>query len=382
LQLADLGADVIKIEDPRPGGDTARYVPPYQIGDSSLFFETFNRNKRSISLDIRSAAGRRVFDDLVRVSDAVVSNLRGTEPAKLKIRYQDLEPLNPRIVCCSVSGFGVDGPRAGEGAYDFTIQGIAGWMSVTGGPNEPPTKSGLSLVDFSAGYVGAIAVLAGIAEAKKTGRGCDADLSLFDTALHLTTYLGTWVASEGYEPKRMELSAHQSVVPFQTFPTSDGWIVVACPKQNLWERLCTALERQDLLEDERYSSVASRSEHRDELVTTLEEIFLTNSTAHWLLILRDGGVPTAPVNDLAAALADDQARARSSVVSIEHPTLGTVRQVASPIRLSSITEPPLRRAPGLNEHGAEILELLGYDAATIETLEAEGAFGDLERAAG
>jgi crotonobetainyl-CoA:carnitine CoA-transferase CaiB-like acyl-CoA transferase len=380
LQLADLGADVIKIEDPATGGDTARYVPPYQVGDSSLFFETFNRNKRSILLDMREPAGRSVFDDLVRVSDAVVSNLRGTEPAKLKIRYKDLENLNPRIVCCSLSGFGMDGPRAPEGAYDFTIQGIAGWMAVTGGPDEPPTKSGLSLVDFSAGYVGAIALLVGIADARKTGRGCDADLSLFETALHLTTYLGTWVATGGYEPKRMAQSAHQSVVPFQTFPTADGWIVVACPKQNLWERLCVALKREDLLEDERYLDVASRGEHRSELVATLEEIFVGDSTEKWLALLRAAGVPTAPVNTIAAALDDDQSRVRSSVVEIEHPTLGTVRQVASPLRLSSITAPPLRRGPLLGEHGSDVLELLGYDDQRVETLRAAGAFGRTEPA--
>jgi crotonobetainyl-CoA:carnitine CoA-transferase CaiB-like acyl-CoA transferase len=378
LQLADLGADVIKVEDPMSGGDTARYVPPYQAGDSSLFFETFNRNKRSVALDLRNRAGRATFEDLVRSSDAVVSNLRGTEPRKLAIRYEDLCCLNSAIVCCSLSGYGMTGPRAGEGAYDFTIQGIAGWMSITGGPGEPPTKSGLSLVDFSAGYVATIAILAGVWQARQTGIGCDADLSLFETSLALNTYLGTWVASRGFEPQRMPSSAHQSVVPFQTFPTSDGWVVVACPKQNLWLRFCQALDRQDLARDERFIDIPSRGKNRTELVSLLTEILEGDTTEAWLALFRAHGVPTAPVNNLAEAMADEQAIARHAVVEVEHPTLGTVRQAASPLRLSTISEPPVRPGPLLGQHTLEVLEQLGYDGGRIQELQAEGAFGKVE----
>lgn len=376
LQLADLGAEVIKIEDPRSGGDTARYVPPYQVEDSSLFFETFNRNKRSVALDLRNPAGREVFEDLVGAADAVLSNLRGTEPAKLRIRYEDLRAVNPAIVCCSLSGYGMTGPRASEGAYDFTIQGIAGWMSVTGGPDQPPTKSGLSLVDFSAGYVAAIALLAGIWQARETGVGCDADLSLFETSLHLNTYIGTWVASKGFVPRRMSDSAHQSVVPFQTFPTQDGWIVVACPKQNLWLRLCAALSRSDLAADERFADISSRGRNREELVPLLKEIFATDSTDHWLALLRQHGVPTAPVNDIAAALADEQSVARGTVVQVEHPKLGTVGQIASPIRLSTIPSPRLQPGPLLGEHTGDVMKELGYDAPRVRSLARAGAFGE------
>ena len=376
LQLADLGADVIKIEDPRSGGDTSRYVPPYQVDDSSLFFETFNRNKRSVSLDLRNPSGREVFEDLVKVSDAVVSNLRGTEPAKLRIRYDDLKEINPAVVCCSLSGYGMTGPRAGEGAYDFTIQGIAGWMSVTGGPDEPPTKSGLSLVDFCAGYVAAIALLAGVWQARQTGCGCDADLSLFETSLHLNTYIGTWVASRGFEPQRMSHSAHQSVVPFQTFPTRDGWIVVACPKQNLWLRLCEALDRNDLATDPRFRDIPSRGRNRTDVVALLEEIFMSDTTEYWLWLLREHGVPTAPVNDIASAFADEQALARGALVDVEHPKLGTVRQVASPLRLSSVPTPRMQRGPLLGEHTEELLAELGYEPERIQSLRDAGAFGE------
>ena len=197
LQLADLGADVIKIEDPASRGDVGRYVPPFAEGEDSLFFETFNRNKRSISLDLRHPEARGVFEDLVRGSDVVYSNLRGDQPAKLRLTYEDLKDVNPRIVCCSLSGFGTTGPRAAQGGYDYMMQGLAGWMSLTGDPDGPPTKSGLSLVDLSGGYASAIAVLAGLWRARRDGTGCDCDVSLLDTALHELMYVGTWTASRG-----------------------------------------------------------------------------------------------------------------------------------------------------------------------------------------
>jgi crotonobetainyl-CoA:carnitine CoA-transferase CaiB-like acyl-CoA transferase len=185
LQLADLGAEVLKIEDPAARGDVGRYVPPFQEGEDSLFFETFNRNKRSVSLDLRHPEGRAVFEDLVRVSDAVYSNLRGDQPAKLRLRYADLKDVNPRVVCCSLSGFGMTGPRAAEGGYDYMMQGLAGWMSLTGEPEGPPTKSGLSLVDLSGGYVSAIALLAGVWRARRDGVGCECEVSVFETAMWL-----------------------------------------------------------------------------------------------------------------------------------------------------------------------------------------------------
>ena len=194
MQLADLGAEVIKIEDPTAGGDVARYVPPFSEGGTSLFFESFNRNKRSVAIDLRQPTGREVLEDLVARADALTSNLRGDQPEKLRIRYEDLKHVNPKIVCVSLSAFGMTGPRAAQGGFDFTMQGIAGWMQLTGAPDQPPTKSGLSLVDYCAGYVTALAVVAGVWQARRDGIGCDADLSLFDTALAQLTYVGTWLA--------------------------------------------------------------------------------------------------------------------------------------------------------------------------------------------
>jgi crotonobetainyl-CoA:carnitine CoA-transferase CaiB-like acyl-CoA transferase len=375
MQLADLGAEVIKVEDPTVGGDVSRYVPPYAEGEDSLFFETFNRNKQSISLDLRHPAGRGVLEDLVRRVDVVYSNLRGDQPARLGLTYEQLRGVNPRVVCCSLSGFGMTGPRAAEGGYDYVMQGMAGWMSLTGEPDGPPTKSGLSLVDLSAGYVAALAVMAGLWRARRDGVGCDCDVSLFETALQELMYVGTWVASRGYEPRRTAQSAHPSMVPFQNFPTADGWIVVAAPKQNLWRRLCAAIESPELADDPRFVDFAARARHRDELVALLNDRFRTRPSAEWLARLGAGGVPCGPVNDVAAALDDRQVAARAGLVSYEHPALGAVRQVATPLRVGP--EPkPVRRAPFRGEHTEPVLAgLCGYTPERIAELRAAGAFG-------
>ncbi|HEY7004685.1 MAG TPA: CoA transferase [Gaiellaceae bacterium] len=378
MQLADLGAEVIKIEDPAVRGDVGRVVPPFQADGSSLFFESFNRNKRSLALDLRNPEARTVLEDLARSSDALFSNLRGDQPAKLRLRYDDLKHVNSRLVCVSLSGFGTTGPRAGEGAYDATIQGLAGWMSVTGGPEDPPTKSGLSLVDFSAGYLGALAVLAGVWRARRDGVGGDADLSLFETALSLLTYMATWSASHGWEARRMPASAHQTLVPFQAFEAADGWLVVACPKETLWRGLCEALGEPALAADERFVDLAARDRNRDILVPLLQEAFARRTVAEWIDLMSARKVPCAPVNDIARALADPQATARDAVVEYEHPTLGAIRTVDSALRLDGSRQTPAR-APFLGEHSAQVLEeVCGYSSGRVEELAALGVFGPVE----
>jgi crotonobetainyl-CoA:carnitine CoA-transferase CaiB-like acyl-CoA transferase len=377
LQLADLGAEVIKIEDPVSRGDVGRYVPPYAEGEDSLFFEAFNRNKKSISLDLRRAGARTVLEDLVRNSDVVYSNLRGDQPARLRLTYDDLKHANERIVCCSLSGFGMTGPRAAEGGYDYMMQGLAGWQMLTGDPHGPPTKSGLSLVDLSGGYVSTIAVLAGVWRARREGVGCDCDVSLFETALHELCYVGTWAASRGYVPPRRPKSAHPSIVPFQNFDTKEGWIVVACPKQKFWEALCAAIGRPDLASDERFADFAARDRNRDELTPLLDAAFAERTAAEWLEILAAAGVPCAPVNDVAAALEDPQVQARDGIVEYDHAVLGAVRQVASPLRLGD--EPRAERAPFRGEHTESVLrEVCGYSPDRIDELAAAGVFGAKE----
>ncbi len=375
-QLVELGADVIKIEDPKSGGDVGRFVPPYASGDSSLFFEGFNRAKRSIALDLESPAGRGVFEQLVARADIVFANVRGDVPGKLRILYEDLRHVNEAIVCCFLTSYGVESSEQTAPGYDYVMQGRAGWMSITGEPDGPPVKSGLSLVDYSTGLAAAAAMLAGVHAARRTGIGGDCDIALFDTAIGMLTYVGTWHLTKGYEPQRTHNSAHPSLIPFQNLPTRDGWIVVACAKEKFWQRLTAVVGRKDLAEDERYNTFAHRKENADSLLPELERIFSGKTTAAWIKALGDAGIPCGPVNDVAQALADPLVAERKMLVETEHPSLGTVRQIAGLVRVGAF-EPVRRRAPLLGEHTADVLgELLEIDEAALRALAAAGAFGD------
>ena len=382
LQLADLGAEVIKIEDPRAGGDVGRYVPPFQEGEDSLFFETFNRNKTSVSLDLRHPDARPVLEDLVRASDAVYSNLRGDQPARLGLTYERLKDVNPRVVCCSLSGFGMTGPRAAEGGYDFMMQGLAGWQLLTGDPDGPPTRSGISLVDLSGGYASTIALLAGLWRARRDGVGCDCDVSLFETALQELMYIGPWAATHGYVPPRRRNSAHASIVPFQNFRASDGWIVIAAAKQSFWERLCEVIGEPGLADDPRFATMAARDENRDELVPILERVFASRTVREWLDVLVTAGVPAAKVNTVLEALAEPQTEARGDVVEHDHPTLGTVRTIRTALRLEAggeVLERAPARGPFRGEHTDEVLAgLCGYAPERIRALREAGVFGEAE----
>jgi len=375
VHLADLGAEVIKIEDPRVGGDVGRYVPPYGEGEDSLFFEAFNRNKRSLSLDLTSAEGRAVFEDLVRVSDVVYSNLRGDVPAKMRLTYGDLKHLNPAIVCCSLTGFGMSGPRMREPGYDYILQGLAGWMEVTGEPEGPPTKSGLSMVDYSGGFVAAISLLAGLHAARRDGVGMDCDVSLYDTAIGLLTYPAAWHLNAGFTPARTRHSAHPSLVPFQAFEAADGWLVVGCAKEKFWQRLTEVVGHPEWATDPRFATFAARREHQETLLPLLEEIFRARTVAEWLAPLYAASIPCGPINDVESALTEEHTIARDLVVETEHPLWGTVRQVASPVRVGD-ERPAYRRAPRRNEDFAHVVSgLLGYDDAKVSALSEAGAFG-------
>lgn len=377
LHLADLGAEILKIEDPRVGGDVGRYVPPFNVGEDSLFFETFNRNKRSISLDITTPSGRRVFEDMVRCSDAVFSNLRGDVPAKIGIRYEDLRHLSPAIVCCSLTGFGMTGPRSNEPGYDYILQGLAGWMSLTGEPGGPPTKTGGSLVDYCGGFVAALSLVSALHAAKRDGVGMDCDVSLYDTAVTLLNYPATWMMNEGWVPQRTRHSAHPSLVPFQNFKASDGWIVVGCAKEKFWQRLTDVIGRPDLATDPRFKTFTERRDNADVLVPILEDSFATRTVAEWLAPMYAASIPCGPINDAAQALAEEHTAARGLIVETKHPKFGTIKQLRSPVRVGSET-PEYRRAPQRNEDSEYVLStILEYDDATISDLRAQGAFGSV-----
>lgn len=375
MHLAEMGADVIKIENPATGGDIGRKIPPYVEHQDSIYFQSLNRNKRSLTLDLQNPAARAVFNDLVRAADGVYSNLRGDGPEKLRIRYSDLKEINPKIVCCSLSGYGQNGPRREQASYDYAIQGLTGWMSITGEPDGPPTKTGLSVVDWTGGYVAALSLMIGMHAAQRDGVGMDCDVSLFDIALSYLTYIGAWQQTRGYVPERLPLSSHPSVVPFQNFETSDGWVVVCCPNDGFYQRFVCAIGRADLSTNPAFDSLSKRFEQRDVLVPILADEVRKRTTSEWLEILNAADVPCAPVNTVAEALAEPQAISRETVIAFEHPVFGTVKAIRSAVRVGPVPH-DIRRAPMLNEHGREILEaLLGYSQERMADLGAAGAFG-------
>jgi crotonobetainyl-CoA:carnitine CoA-transferase CaiB-like acyl-CoA transferase len=376
--LADLGAEVIKVEDPAVGGDVSRHVGPHTGEDDSLYFQSFNRGKKSLTLDLTHPAGRAVLRDLARVSHAVYNNLRGDLPARLGLTYAALKDANPAIVCCSLSGFGATGPRAGEPAFDYLIQGYAGWMSVTGEPDGPPGKCGVSVVDFAGGYASVAALMAGLWDAQRSGVGRDIDISLLDTAVSMLSYFAIWALNRDWQPVRVADSGHQSLVPAQNFRTRDGWLVLFCNKEKFWRALVDALERPALADDPRFATFADRLAHKDALLPILAARFAELTTAQWLGRLR-GRVPCAPINTIAEALDDEQVRARDMIVEVKHPRFGVLREVASPVKTAGGGAAP-RPAPALGEHNEAILrELLQYDTARIAKVRASGALGSASK---
>ena len=372
--LADLGAEIIKIEDPVTEGDSSRATGADARDGDSLFFQSFNRGKKSVALDLRHDGARAVFHDLVRVSHAVFNNLRGDQPGRLGLTYAALRDVNPAVVCCSLSGFGLTGPRAGDPAFDYLIQGYAGWMSLTGEPDGPPGKCGVSVVDFAGGYAAMSALMAGLWDASRSGVGRDIDISLLDTAVSMLSYLAAWSLNQDWQPRRVADSGHQALVPAQNFPTRDGFIVIFCNKPKFWDALVDALELPAVGRDARFATFADRLANRDALLPVLSARFQERTTAEWLARLR-GRVPCAPVNTMAEALADEQVRAREMIIEVKHPERGTLREVASPVKTpGAITAPA--PAPKLGQHTDEVLrELLGYASSRIAALRTAGAFG-------
>jgi crotonobetainyl-CoA:carnitine CoA-transferase CaiB-like acyl-CoA transferase len=365
--LADQGAEVIKIENPNDGGDMSRAVGPYFFapGDSE-FFHSLNRNKKSLTLDLSRPEGQAVLHDLVRTADAVASNLRGDVPAKLGLVYERLKGSNPKIVCAHLSAYGRSGPRADWPGFDYLMQAEAGYFSLTGEPGAPPARFGLSVVDLMSGLGLAYALLAALTAARATGAGRDIDVSLFDIALFNTCYLATWYLNEGVVTGRLPRSAHPALTPCQLYRTRDGWIYIMCNKEKFWPALCAKLERPEWIEDARFRRFPDRLRHRELLTGMLDRELERGTTAEWLERFA-GVVPAAPINDLPQALENPFVTEHGRLQTLPHPTRGSFRMVASPVRCGS-EEPPAHPAPGLGAHTEELLQEIGYDNARIRAL--------------
>jgi crotonobetainyl-CoA:carnitine CoA-transferase CaiB-like acyl-CoA transferase len=372
MYLADLGAEVIKVENREQGGDATRSMGPFFLGEhDSHFFQTFNLNKKSVTLNLKLAEGQEAFRRLVRKADVVMNNLRGDQPEKLGLDYAALSASNPRVLCAHLSAYGRDNERKGWPGYDYLMQAEAGYLHLTGEPGTPPARMGLSIIDYMTGITTAVAVLSSLIGVMKSGRGGDIDVSLFDVALHQLTYPGSWYLNEGHSTERLPRSSHPSAVPVQLFRTSDGWIFVMCMTEKFWQALLGELGRADLASDARFATSDVRRRNRDELTEVLDSEFVRRTTQQWLDRLQ-GLLPAAPVYDLAQALDNPYAGAIGMVRALPHPARPDFRVLANPIKLDGVRLPS-RRAPGLGEHTDALLREAGYSDAEIAALRARGA---------
>ena len=368
--LGDQGAEVIKIENPNDGGDMSRDVGPYFFTpEDSEFYHSYNRNKKSLTLDLARAEGQAVFHDLVRTADAVASNLRGDVPGKLGLTYDHLKAHNPKIVCAHLTAYGRTGPRADWPGFDYLMQAEAGYFSLTGEPGGPPARFGLSVVDQMTGLALAYAVLAGLTGARATGAGRDIDVSLFDIALANTAYPATWYLNEGTVQERLPRSAHPSLTPCQLYKTGDGWIYLMCNKEKFWPALCRALGQGAWAEDPRFAKFKDRLRHRPLIEEMLDEALAERTTAEWLEVFA-GAVPAAPINDIKQALDNPFVTDHGRIQTLTLPGYGDFRMVAPPVRCEG-DEAPARAAPRLGADTDAILGDMGYDETRIGTLRAQ-----------
>ena len=366
--LADLGAEVIKIENFHDGGDIGRAVGPQFFGPGdSHFYEAFNRNKRSLGLDLKHPKGQEIFRKLVERSDAVFDNLRGDLPTKLGITYAQLANVNAKIVCVHLSAYGRSGSRASWPGYDYLMQAEAGYLSLTGEPDGPPARFGLSIVDLMTGTTAAMALLAGLVDAQATGKGRDLDVSLFDVALHNLAYVATWYLNGGIVTNREPRSSHPSLTPSQLCRTKDGWLFIMCNKEKFWTALAEAVGKPEWATDPEYLTFAARLKNREQVTQKLDAVLTTATTAEWISRL-GGKVPIAPVYDVQQALENPFVAEQQLVLDFQHPEHGKIRGVASPVRLENSAVLPTRAAPRLGEDTDALLEELGYAPNLIGAL--------------
>jgi crotonobetainyl-CoA:carnitine CoA-transferase CaiB-like acyl-CoA transferase len=369
MQLADLGAEIIKIENPADGGDMARRVGPYFAGPGdSQFFHSFNRNKKSVTIDLKKPAARRVLTVLAARADGFIDNLRGDLPEKLGLTYQALAPANPRIVCAHLSAYGRSGSRAHWPGYDYLMQAEAGYLSLTGEPAGPPARMGLSIVDLMTGLFAAFALVSGVLEARATGTGRDLDVSLFDCALQNLSYLATWYLNAGHVQGREPRSAHPSLVPSKLYRTRDGFILIMCNKEKFWPIMCERIGHPEWAQDPRFRTFKDRLDNRELVNELLDATLSRRSTAEWLDRFA-GQVPAAPVNDIRAALDNPFVHDADRIREYQGPGIPPLHMVAGPIVTAG--DPPRRAAPALGADTDSVLRDCGFSDQDLQALRAD-----------
>lgn len=371
LMLADMGADVIKVEKPE-GDDSRRFVPPAMMGESAAYM-MMNRNKRGVALNLKDAQAVKALHRLLEEADVVIENYRMGTMERLGLGYEDLRAINPRLIYCEISGFGRTGPYAERGGFDLIAQGMSGLMSITGeGPGRPPVKTGAPVSDITAGIVAAMGVSAAYARMLQTGEGQKVDTSLFEAAITQTYWQSAIAFATGVAPGPMG-SAHPLNGPYQAFETADGWINVGAANQRNWLRFLDVIGAPELNDDPRFASNHDRMEHLKELEDILNGYLRHETSAVWLERMERAGLPAGPVLDILEMQADPQALAREMIVELDHPTAGRVKTLGHPIKFSETPASLRRAAPVLGQHSREVLQEVGYDVGDIEAMVASGA---------
>ncbi len=370
MVLADLGADVVKVENPRSGDDTREWAPPYQ-GDQSAYFLSVNRNKRGIAVDLKSDAGRTIAQRLAGEADVLVENFRPGAAARLGLGYPELSARNPRLVYASISGYGQTGPDSHLPGYDAIAQALGGVVSVTGEAGGEPVRVGTPVADLGAAMWATIGILAALHARAASGRGDWIDISLLDGQIAWLTYVAGGYFASGEVPRRYG-SAHPTIVPYQALRTDDGHLMVAVGNDTLWQRFAPIIGLPELVHDPRFATNPDRVVHRDELIPLIEAALAARGSAEWAAELSAAGIPAGPINTVDRALALPQVQAREMVLTTEHPTAGTLQMPGSPIKLSARPATVRRPPPLLGEHTDEVLRELGYSAQDIGSLRADG----------
>ena len=373
MMLADMGADVIKVEKPNGGDDTRRYGPPFINGESAAFL-TLNRNKRSMILDMKHDDGLRIAKQILGQADVMIHNFRPGVVDRMGLGYDEVRKLNSAIVYCTVSGFGTTGPYAPKAGFDLIAQGMSGLMSTNGFPDMPPAKVGVPIADLNTGTFAAFGILTAYINRLKTGQGQHVDASLLDSGIAYTLYeSATYFATN--EVSGPLGSAHRMIAPYQAFATKDGYINLGAANQNNWERTCRAVGREELLEDERFESNAERMVHIDELTPIMEETFKGETTAHWVDLLEGAGVPTGPIYKVDEVYADPHVQARNMAVEVEHPIAGRIRNIGVPVKLSDTPGSVRTAAPVVGADTEAVLSQFGFSEGEIAGFKESGAAG-------
>jgi crotonobetainyl-CoA:carnitine CoA-transferase CaiB-like acyl-CoA transferase len=376
--LADLGAEVIKVERPKAGDDSRAFGPPWvkdregRDTNDSAYFTSANRGKKSITVNIAVPAGQQIVRELARTADVLIENYKFGDLARYGLGYADLKTANPRLIYCSVTGFGHTGPYRERPGYDFMIQGMGGMMSVTGEAQGEPMRAGVPVADIITGMYASIAICAALAHRAESGKGQHLDLALLDSQIALLAYQNTNYFATGKSPARIG-NLHPNIVPYQPFRTADGEVIIACGNDNLYRKFCEAAGCPELATDARFATNGKRVENRAELTRLLQAVFAKRSTRAWLELLEAAGVPNGPINNVAQVFEEPQVKARGVRVELEHPVAGKLPTVASPMRFSGTPLAHRLAPPVLGQHTEEILrERLGRSAAQIAALRAEG----------